>query len=440
MKYKKVLIVTVCLAVAFFLFSKLFSYFYYGLIYNELMGDIKKICNVDFSGYKQIRNDKPYFIKEGTIYVFDSDITENIVKSELIPVESLLKIIYQPNGLILDIIINPNCSDNSYIYDHLFIITQENNKNYLTIFELYNKKFIAKVLTEAEAFSNIYYDYEIEWGDDIIICQNNTSTEFYFYSIEGKLQETKKFELQTQYAKLHDGNYLYLMNDKIYYFNFDYKNNISLYILKSERYDISQFKLIDYYPGFSISFYDGKEILNVDLYDNGYDRSTRKPSLTKKVLYNDQEVEYKEYYFDLLLSDTISLTGLKSSYWIDRMPVVCFKDGIGWYKYGTPHLRMITDKQFNYLGFFNAFHYKNPIFYYTSKGKTELMGCAIYDFTGNADTPSEFHLVNYPLITGKPIGVFDAQYTSSDKPSFFILTEDALYIGTTPVKYKDFGG
>jgi hypothetical protein len=221
MKYKKILIVTVCLAVAFFLFSKLFSCLYYSLIYEELTGDIKKICNVDFLGYKQIRNDKPYFIKEGTIYVFDSDIAINIVKSESIPVESLLKKIYQPSGLILDILINPNCSDNSYIYDHLFIITQENNKNYLIIFELYNKKFIAKVLTEAEAFTNIYYDYEIEWGDDKIVCQNNTSTKFFFYSVDGKLQESKKFEMQTQYAKLDDGNYLYLMKDKIYSYNFD---------------------------------------------------------------------------------------------------------------------------------------------------------------------------------------------------------------------------
>jgi hypothetical protein len=204
--------------------------------------------------------------------------------------------------------------------------------------------------------------------------------------------------------------------------------------------NLADFKILDSSYWSSISFYDGKSIRIIDLYDNGYDRSKSKPTVIKKIIYEDQEVDYKELHFDILFNSIISAPGLKNSYWLDRMPVICFDGGIGWYKYGTPHLRMISDKQFNYLGYFDAFHYKNPIFYYMSNEKTELIGCAIYDFTGNADTPSEFHVVNYPSITGKPIGVFEAKYTSADDPSFFLLTEDALYIGTTPVKYKDFGG
>lgn len=386
---------------------------------------IVKICDFDFTDYRQIQKDRPFFQKENSIFFFNSEKARKILENEEeFASDTILKKVYETSGIILDAKI---------IEDQLLVIIIDRKQNKLAIMNYMNPKNAIIVNTDAEMFSKDL-NQRFWFDTDIILCQSKDCKSVYVYDFSGNLLKTNTYEKPVICA--------YLGNNKVLI----YKNVTRLE--QSEEGNI-------YYTKYNSESEKKIEVIACNdrdglllYYDDALKYSSSFPSNTKK-MDNEilKEIEYEEETFGLYSRLAIPANGVKDSFLEYGINVICYGDGLGWmnrhHYFGGDRIYNISRKNLNLKGIINAFHFRTPVFYNTENNKTNVIACSIFFPTGNSDSltnPDELHIFDYPPIYGKLIGVADDYLIGDGSTGFFVLADTGLYFAYTPVKYKDFGG
>lgn len=151
-----------------------------GFKVDRQLSRITKLCDYDFTDFRQIQKNKAFFQKNNSIYYFDSEQAMNFLKNgEEFVIDAILKKVYEPTGIIIDL---------KVINDQLLVIYKEKNQNKLAIMYYMNPKNAIIVNTDSEMFS-LDLNNPIWYDSDIILCQKKDCKSVYIYDFKGNLQK-----------------------------------------------------------------------------------------------------------------------------------------------------------------------------------------------------------------------------------------------------------